>query len=99
VDEEQVRAAVTIALDASMDTIVSEIARRVVARLQSHPPEPAKAAAVSESAKPETLDAPPLDYPLLRPNPLRKRGPMLGLKADKPAGADPESRPPNPDPQ
>ena len=31
VDEEQIRAAVTVALDASMDAIVSEIAKRVVA--------------------------------------------------------------------
>jgi CheY-like chemotaxis protein len=35
IDEEQVRAAVTVALDASMETIVNELARRVVSALQS----------------------------------------------------------------
>jgi CheY-like chemotaxis protein len=102
VDEEQVRAAVTIALDASMDAIVSEIARRVVASLQSHPPEAGKTAAAPESpkpaAKPEVAQTPPLD-PATRANPLRKRASILGVEADKPAGANPESRPPSPDPE
>ena len=103
VDEEQVRAAVTIALDASMDTIVSEIARRVVATLQAHPPGHTKAATASESAKPiekpvasETL---PSSEPAPRSNPLRKRASILGVEAGKPEEASPESRPPSPDPQ
>jgi CheY-like chemotaxis protein len=39
VDEEQVRAAVTVALDASMATMAEEIARRVLAALASRKPE------------------------------------------------------------
>jgi hypothetical protein len=35
VDAEQVRAAVMVALDASMDAMADEIARRVIAALQS----------------------------------------------------------------
>jgi len=40
VDEEQVRAAVTVALDASMSVMVDDIARRVLAALASKKPEP-----------------------------------------------------------
>ena len=45
VDEEQVRAAVTVALDASMEAMVDEIARRVLAALATRKPEPATAPA------------------------------------------------------
>jgi CheY-like chemotaxis protein len=41
VDEEQVRAAVTVALDASMEVMADEIARRVLAALATRKPEPA----------------------------------------------------------
>jgi hypothetical protein len=47
VDAEQVRAAVTVALDASMESLVEEIARRVTAALESTKP-----AAPAEAAKP-----------------------------------------------
>jgi CheY-like chemotaxis protein len=43
VDEEQVRAAVTVALDASMAAMVDEITARVLAALASKKPEPAPA--------------------------------------------------------
>ena len=43
VDEEQVKAAVTVALDASMESMVEEIARRVVAALQTSQPKAAPA--------------------------------------------------------
>jgi hypothetical protein len=47
VDAEQVRAAVTVALDASMDRMVEEIARRVLAALKSAKPERTNAAVQS----------------------------------------------------
>ncbi|HEX6986548.1 MAG TPA: response regulator, partial [Planctomycetaceae bacterium] len=61
VDSEQVRAAVTVALDAAMETMVEEIAQRVLASLQTKPataappvaapgPEPAKPPAAAPSA-------------------------------------------------
>jgi CheY-like chemotaxis protein len=106
VDEEQVRAAVTLALDGAMDSIVSEISRRVVAAFQSHPPEASKSAVavVSEAA----LNAAPIPQPApyrsesaRRVHPLRIRSSILGLEAGGPEGesASPESRPPAPDPQ
>jgi CheY-like chemotaxis protein len=50
IDAEQVRAAVTIALDASMESMVEEITRRVVAAFQTRKPEGASENAFSESA-------------------------------------------------
>ena len=50
VDEEQVRAAVTVALDASMEAMVDEITRRVLAALATRKPE--SAAASSQPARP-----------------------------------------------
>jgi CheY-like chemotaxis protein len=54
VDSEQVRAAVTLALDGAMETMVEEITKRVLASLQTKPATPAPAAAVPapEPAKP-----------------------------------------------
>lgn len=98
VDEEQVRAAVTVALDAGMDAIVSEISRRVVAVLQSHPPEASKSAATAPSPAPTRMPEPVLKKPesVRRINPLRIRTSILGLE---PGGSErdessPESRPP-----
>ena len=99
VDEEQVRAAVTLALDGAMDSIVSEISRRVVAALQSHPSEAAKSAAATPS---ETEPAPipqPAPYrseSVRRIHPLRIRSSILGLEpgGSEGEGSAPESRPP-----
>jgi CheY-like chemotaxis protein len=52
VDEEQVKAAVTIALDASMESMVEEIARRVVVALQTSQPKAAPAEAQTGPAAP-----------------------------------------------
>jgi CheY-like chemotaxis protein len=91
VDAEQVRAAVTLALDAAMGTMVDEIARRVLAVLsvgkpQAHPelPQPA-------------LPPPPPHTPremVRRVTPLRVRtGSILGLDIDN---LEPEDSAPGP---
>lgn len=98
VDEEQVRAAVTIALDGAMDSIVSEIARRVVATLQAHPPEPQKVAQAQAQASVPAL--PPEASPIIRTDPVRRIHPLrirtsiLGLDAGASDDGDDESRPP-----
>jgi hypothetical protein len=82
VDEEQVRAAVTVALDASMESMVEEIARRVVAALQT-----AKPAAVSSAPAPAAdnmpqpaAPPPPEAQPVRRVSSLRTRSTsILGL--------------------
>ncbi len=94
VDEEQVRAAVTVALDGAMDAIVSEIARRVVATLQTgRPLEPDAAspkigAAVAQSpnSAPAVIPDPmPVRMePVRRIHPLRGRTSILGLDSDAP---------------
>jgi CheY-like chemotaxis protein len=110
VDEEQVRAAVTVALDGAMDSIVSEISRRVVAVLQSHPPEASKsaAAAPAEPAPAARRIPEPATYrpeSVRRINPLRIRTSILGLEAggSEAEGSSPqassETRPPAPDSQ
>ena len=57
VDAEQVRAAVTVALDAAMDAMVNEIARRVVAALQA-----ASAGGSKSAAAAARRTAPPSAY-------------------------------------
>ena len=96
VDEEQVRAAVTVALDSSMEAMVGEIARRVVAALQTRPPEATAPAAIST---PVPEPAPVKADPLRRSRPLRIRTSILGLEAGGPETqeASPEPRPPAPD--
>ncbi|HEX3875709.1 MAG TPA: response regulator [Bryobacteraceae bacterium] len=105
VDEEQVRAAVTLALDGSMEAIVTEIARRVVATLQSHSPEAAvKPAVVASTASgvassastglPVPAPVPaqteaPRPEPLKRISPLRTRTSILGLEPEESAGKGP----------
>jgi CheY-like chemotaxis protein len=93
VDEEQVRAAVTVALDSSMEAMIGEIARRVVAALQTRPPEAAPPRAIPTTA-PEP--APVKADPLRRSRPLRIRTSILGLEAGGPETeeASPEPRPP-----
>jgi CheY-like chemotaxis protein len=97
VDAEQVRAAVTIALDASMDAIVDEIARRVIVALQTRKPESVAPApdAASAAAPDPRPPAPEPPSEVRRVHPLRARSAsILGLDAE--AGPDP--RPTAPDP-
>jgi len=99
VDAEQVRAAVTVALDASMDSMVDEIARRVLDALNTSksapraaeavivPPPPAPAAVAPPAP---AAPAPPPSFferaqPVRRVNPLRLRaGSILGLEISQP---------------
>jgi CheY-like chemotaxis protein len=112
VDAEQIRAAVTVALDASMESMVEEIARRVLDTLQTR--KPAAAAPSPASA----LDSPPLaalqpEPPLpavppaalprvqtvRRVSPLRIRsGSILGLDIGRPEAPPPSPEPADPDP-
>ncbi|MGD0666167.1 MAG: response regulator [Bryobacteraceae bacterium] len=100
VDAEQVRAAVTIALDASMERMVEEISRHVLAALENQ--EPSRSAALlagapsadenameeAAPAEPETAsDQSPWPEPARRVTPLRRRpGSILGL--DFPSGPE-----------
>ncbi|MBS1855966.1 MAG: response regulator [Acidobacteria bacterium] len=59
VDSEQVRAAVTVALDASMGAMVEEIAGRVIAAL-SGKADPSAAAALTAATPPAPVPAPPV---------------------------------------
>jgi CheY-like chemotaxis protein len=58
VDEEQVRAAVTVALDAAMAVMVDEIARRVLVSLATRKPDCAPAPAHPPAPAPSTTPAP-----------------------------------------
>ena len=82
VDTEQVRAAVMVALDASMDAMAEEISRRVVAALQNRKSDPklleAPAAAANKPAQAPVTDR---IEAVRRVHPLRLRGSMLGLQA------------------
>ena len=85
VDEEQVRAAVTVALDASMEVMADEIARRVLAALATRKPEPATPAC--QPARPR-----PPPRPLRHAPPRRRRPhrPRRWLRASNPsAGSAP----------
>jgi CheY-like chemotaxis protein len=98
VDAEQVRAAVTLALDATMGTMVDEIARRVLAALDAGKPEaqPSPAPPQPEPPKP-ALPRPPYAGRSLvrRVTPLRVRpGSILGLDIDNPEPEDRDSPPP-----
>jgi CheY-like chemotaxis protein len=99
VDAEQVRAAVTVALDASMASMVDEIARRVLTALQSRKPEAAAAGAAAPPSPPLVAAelpkpaAPPAPLPagaarvetVRRVNPLRVRtGSILGIELSRP---------------
>ncbi len=84
VDAEQVRAAVTLALDASMEAMVDQIASRVLAALQTSKPvalepkaEPLPVAPKVQAASPEPVIS------IRRVNPLRLRSTsILGLDLD-----------------
>jgi CheY-like chemotaxis protein len=103
VDSEQVRAAVTLALDAAMGTMVDEIARRVLAALNTSKPEThATQVAATPPPQPEMpapLHAPPREM-VHRVTPLRVRtGSILGLDVDDPEPENPDSRPLAPGPR
>jgi CheY-like chemotaxis protein len=98
VDAEQVRAAVTLALDAAMGTMVDAIARRVLAALNAGKSE-AQPAPGSPQPEPPQPALPPPPYPgrgLVRHvKPLRVRaGSILGLDIDNLEPEDPDSPPP-----
>jgi hypothetical protein len=105
VDAEQVKAAVTVALDGAMDDLVEEISRRVVAALQSKKPEAVVTAATAPQVPvptPAALEPPKPAIPppaaphgdvVRRVSPLRFRsGSILGLEIGKPE-TDPEGPP------
>jgi CheY-like chemotaxis protein len=103
IDAEQVRAAVTIALDASMESLVEEITARVIKALATPKPEAAAAAATTPPAPaPPAALAPPdppkpatpltsaSPQPVRRVTPLRLRsGSVLGLDIGSPESQDP----------
>jgi CheY-like chemotaxis protein len=89
VDSEHVHAAVTVALDAAMESMVDEITRRVLAALRSprseRPTEPILAPLQPEP--PQPAPPPPMSTPLepvRRVTPLRVRsGSILGLSINR----------------
>jgi len=109
VDAEQVRAAVTVALDAAMGSMVDEIGRRVLAALNASKPQahPATAAPQPEPfqlAQPAVFPPPHTPREMVRRvTPLRVRtGSILGLDIDNLEPEDPDPppgpRPPAPGP-
>ena len=104
VDAEQVRAAVTVALDAAMGTIVDEIARRVLTALSVKKPEkdvaaeppPVPAPGVLKPEQPAPAVPPaasPLSEPVRRVSPVRIRSSsILGLNLSR---HDPPGHPPD----
>jgi CheY-like chemotaxis protein len=104
VDSEQVRAAVTIALDAAMDNMVAEITRHVLAALNTDKahtveaavPTPPHAPAAASAPTPAAPAPPPISSriePVRRVSPLRPRSSsILGLEISRPepAGNDPD---------
>ena len=95
-DAEQVRAAVTVALDAAMEKMVDEITRRVLVALNTKKSVPESAAGpVLEPARPSLPPpAQPVSEPVRRVNPVRLRsGSILGLGL---AQGEPESSDPRP---
>ncbi|MBZ5727157.1 MAG: response regulator [Acidobacteriia bacterium] len=100
VDAEHVRAAVTVALDASMETMVEEIARRVLFALRpqhpdAHPAEGATAPLQPEAPQPAPPPpAAPRFESVRRVTPLRLRsGSMLGLQISRPEPEAPAAEP------
>jgi CheY-like chemotaxis protein len=96
VDAEQVRAAVTLALDATMGTLVDEIARRVLAALNAGKPQThAAEVAPPLPPRPEMPQSPytPPRGMVRRVKPLRVRtGSILGLDIDNLEPEDPDSQ-------
>jgi CheY-like chemotaxis protein len=100
VDSEQVKAAVTVALDACMDTIVEQISRHVLDALQTRKPEPERPHEAAHPAPPalgpqavEPPPAAPRAHTIRRVTPFRPRsGSILGLDIVRPAPEIPEPR-------
>jgi hypothetical protein len=103
VDSEQVRAAVTVALDASMEAIVEQISLHVLQALQTRKPEPERPAEAAHPAPPsapaqalkavEPLPAAPRAQIVRRVTPFRMRsGSILGLDIVRPEPEIPEPR-------
>jgi CheY-like chemotaxis protein len=92
VDAEQVRAAVTVALDAAMDSMVDEIARRVLAALHTRKSEGDEPAAlVSPRRIPLEEPRAALPLPAVQPmDPIRRVTP-LRLRSGSLLGVDPAS--------
>ncbi len=84
VDSERVRAAVTVALDASLEKMIEEITRRVLATMRSGNAE-AKAASL-ESRVPEPVTAPP-------PAPPQAGEPPKPAAPATPAAPEPKTEP------
>jgi CheY-like chemotaxis protein len=107
VDAEQVRAAVTIALDASMAGIVEEISARVLAALMAEKPAQPPVQAAHRDSRPEPpvtaepqaappQPAAPMTQPVRKVTPLRMRsGSILGLNI-APAPPEPPREPSGP---
>jgi CheY-like chemotaxis protein len=92
VDSEQVRAAVTLALDGAMETMVEEITRRVLASLQTKPAPAAAAAGLEpEPARPPAA-VPSSNTPIMetvrRVNTLRSRSSSSILGLDVPPAGE-----------
>jgi hypothetical protein len=99
VDGEQVRAAVTLALDAAMGTMVEEIARRVLATLKASRPEAQPSPAPPQPLPPQLPPSaipPPAHSPreMVRHVLRVRRGSILGLDIDNPEPDAPDSQPP-----
>jgi CheY-like chemotaxis protein len=103
VDAEQVKAAVTVALDASMDAIVEQISRHVLQALQTRKPEPERPLEGAHPAPPsppagglqavEPAPAAPRAQIVRRVTPFRLRsGSILGLDIVRPEPEIPEPR-------
>jgi DNA-binding response OmpR family regulator len=99
IDAEQVRAAVTVGLDAAMESMVEEITNRVLAALTSRKPDTAEPApapappiaiAPPDPPKPEVPKS-PSPQPVRRVTPVRLRsGSVLGLDVGSSVSQDPE---------
>jgi CheY-like chemotaxis protein len=100
VDAEQVRAAVTVALDASMEAMVEEITRRVMVALNPKRAEPVQLAAPVPAEPPQPATPPaaaPKTETVRRVSAVRLRsGSILGLDIARPEPED-ASNPPSPE--
>ena len=92
VDSEQVRAAVTVALDAAMETMVGEIASRVLAALQPKPSDELKNPPPEPAPEPPKPADPPRAETVRRVTSLRRRsGSILGLETIAPETESPDT--------
>ena len=101
VDAEQVRAAVTLAFDGAMDTMVDAITRRVLNTLNTRKPADAAPAIAPPQPEPLRPVEPPTAIPraetVRRVNPLRLRaGSILGLDIGSPEPEGPTDPRPAP---